>query len=142
MNETPNTKARRGSGPRTNAGKRKAAANAFRHGLAVGIGADPFMGAETARIAAALAGPDASPGRLALIQPIAEAQADVMRARAVRISLINLELANIPEGSDREAEAIVRALPRLTRMHRYEQRAMGRRSRALRLLRKAVVLGQ
>jgi hypothetical protein len=122
--------ARCSTGPRTAAGKRKVAVNnALRHGLAVSV-PDAATNAAVARIAAALAGPGASPGRLALVMPIAEAQADVLRARNARVALINLAAANF-SGPDSQAEAIYQSLKTLTRLDRYERRAMARRNRAL-----------
>jgi hypothetical protein len=141
MNENSNDKStqRRGGGPQTPAGKRKAAGNALRHGLAVAVGMDPVMGTSAARIAAVLA--DRYPRRPDLIHSIADAQAGILRARAAGVTLINRAMASLPDGADREAEAIAQALPDLVRVHRYELRAMGRRSRALRLLRRDARLG-
>jgi hypothetical protein len=64
--------ARRSTGPRTAAGKRKVARNALRHGLSIAV-ADPAVTAEVARMTAALAGANAAPRRVALVRPIAEA---------------------------------------------------------------------
>ena len=143
MNETadPKTKTRRASGPRTRAGKRKAAANALRHGLASAIGADPAMRADAARIAAALAGCGGVARRPDLVESVANAEAEVLRARAAGAALINRAMAGLPDGPDRGAQAIAQALPDLIRIHRYERRAMGRRNRALRLLRRDATLG-
>jgi hypothetical protein len=129
--------ARASTGPRTAAGKRKAAANALRHGLAASV-PDCAMTAMAARIATALAGEQSSPGRRALIAPIAEAQAEIWRARSARAALINLAAASISGHEEhREAEAIVQSLPQLTQLETYERRAMARRRRALRHLRKS-----
>jgi hypothetical protein len=123
--------ARRSTGPRTAAGKRKVAANnALRHGLAVSV-PDAAMSATVARIAKVLAGPGASSERCALVMPIAEAQAELLRIRNARAALINLAAANLPDAADREAEAIGQSLSILTRLDRYERRAMARRQRAL-----------
>jgi hypothetical protein len=127
--------ARASTGPRTAAGKRKAAANALRHGLAASV-QDSAMTATAARIAAALAGPQSSPAERALIAPIAEATAEIWRARSARVALINLAAASIcGDEEEREAEAIAQVLPQLTRLETYERRAMVRRSRALCALR-------
>jgi hypothetical protein len=142
MNEAmdPKIKPRRGSGPRTQAGKRKAAANALRHGLAAAVGADPVIGAHAARIAAALAGCGRFSRRPDLINRVAEAQVEMLQARGAKAALINCAMADNPE-ADRPWEAIVRKLPELTRIDRYERRAMFRRNRALRLLRRDAALG-
>jgi hypothetical protein len=132
---------RRGGGPRTQAGKRKAAANALRHGLATAVGADPVMAADAARIAAALAGSGRFPRRPDLINRVAEAQAEMMQARGAKAALINLAMAENPAQAESVSEAIVRTLPNLIRIDRYERRAMFRRNRALRLLRRDATLG-
>jgi hypothetical protein len=129
--------ARASTGPRTAAGKRKVAANALRHGLAASV-QDCAMTTMAARIAAALAGPQSSPGERALIAPIAEATAEIWRARNARVALINLAAASIQgDEEQREAEAIAQSLPQLTQLEAYERRAMARRTRALRFLRKS-----
>jgi len=122
--------AQRSTGPRTAEGKRKVAANnALRHGLAISV-PDAAMSATVARIAEVLAGPGAAPGKLALVMPIAEAQAEVLRARNMRVAPLNLAAASL-SGPDSQAEAIYQSLETLTRLDRYERRAMARRNRAL-----------
>ena len=123
--------ARRSTGPRTAAGKRKVAGNTLRHGVLATLDADPAKGAQVARIVAALAGAHASPRLRALVTPVAEAQADILRVRNARAALINLAVANLPDHADRESEAIAQSLTTLTRLDRYERRAMARRKRAL-----------
>jgi hypothetical protein len=120
--------ARRSTGPRTMAGKRKVAANALRHGVTANLPSDPAMGAVVRRTASVLAGPGASPARLALVMPIAEAEAELLRIRNARAALINLAAA---ANGDRVSEAIGQSLTTLTRLDRYERRAMARRRRAL-----------
>lgn len=63
--------------------------------------------------------------------PIAEAEADLLRIRNARAALINLEAASLSGNGDRETEAIGQSLTALTRLDRYERRAMARRRRAL-----------
>jgi hypothetical protein len=87
--------ARRCSGPRTAVGKRKAARNSLRHGVIASVHSDLGLTATVARIAAALAGPGASPGLLALINPIAEAEVDILRARDARAAMIDLTAATL-----------------------------------------------
>ena len=129
--------ARRSTGPRTAAGKRKvAASNALRHGI---IAADPTSGGAVARIAAALAGPNASPGLRALVTPIAEAQVDLLRVRSARAKLIDLAAATAASAMG-ETDAIVESLPRLVLLDRYERSAMRRRHRAMRELRKSFTM--
>src|SRR5262249_1268405 len=123
--------ARRSTGPRTAAGKRQAAANSLRYGVTASLQADPTMGAVVRRIVSVLAGPGASPARLALVRPIAEAEVELLRIRNARVALINLAAANLPDHVDRETEAIAQSLTALTRLDRYERRAAARRKRAL-----------
>jgi hypothetical protein len=123
------------TGPRTAAGKRKAAANSRRHGLRGSLDAHPAMGGALARIAAALAGPNASPALRALVEPIADAQVDLLRIRSARAKLIDIAVATTA-GAAGEANAIVESLPRLLLLDRYERSAMRRRHRAMRELRK------
>jgi hypothetical protein len=123
--------ARSSTGPRTAAGKRKAAANSLRHGVTASLPADPVTGAAVRRIASVLAGPGASAARLALVIPIAEAEAELLRIRSARANWINLATASLPGAPNRESDAIVQSLKTLTRLDRYERRAMARRRRAL-----------
>lgn len=123
--------ARNSTGPRRAAGKRNAAANSLRHGVTGSLLADPAMGAAVRRIASALAGPGASPARLALVMPIAEAEAELLRIRNARATWINLAAAQLPQNADCEIEAIGLSLTTLGRLDRYERRAMARRKRAL-----------
>jgi len=129
--------ARRSTGPRTATGKRKVAENALRHGLLASLHADPAMSGAVARVAAALGGPNASGHLRALIEPIAEAHVDMLRARSARAAMIDLAAAGLPADPEREAQAIMEALPSLVRLDRYERSAMRRRHRALRELRKS-----
>jgi hypothetical protein len=131
--------ARRSTGPRTAAGKRRVARNALRHGAIAGLHADPAMSAEVARIAAVLAGPDASPRLVALVRPVAEAEHEMLRARSARAALIDLAAATIPTHA--QWEAVVQSLPSVVRLDRYERSAMKRRNRALRALRKSLTIG-
>jgi hypothetical protein len=123
--------ARCSTGPRTAAGKRKAAANSLTHGVTVSLYADQATGEVARRMATFLAGSDASPARLAGVMPIAEAEAELLRIRNARAALINLASANLPDDADRETEGVARSLTTLTRLDRYERRVMARRRRAL-----------
>jgi hypothetical protein len=133
--------ARRCTGPRTAAGKRKAAGNALQHGVLASLDGDPTMSIAAARIAAALAGPHASPRLRALVVPIAEAQADLLRIRSARARMIDLAEASLTAGVERESAAIAQSLPTLVQLDRYERSAMRRRHRAMRELRKCFAIG-
>jgi hypothetical protein len=133
--------AQRCTGPRTAAGKRQVAKNAISHGVIASLHADPALSVAAARIAAALAGPGASALIRALVEPIAEAEVDILRARRARVAMIDLAAAEIPAHARNEASAIAAALPSLVRLDRYERSAMSRRNRALRDLRKSFTNG-
>ena len=87
--------AKASTGPNTVAGKARTRRNALSHGLAAGLPSDPGTDAEVAALAAAfVGGPEQSPGVLARAREAAEAQLHLLRARAVRVGLINEALAN------------------------------------------------
>src|SRR5262249_8319416 len=78
-----------GSGPRTTAGKRRAARNALRHGLSSPISSDPTLSAEVAALAQQIAGKGASREQQELAARIAEAQIDLLRVRRARHDLLD-----------------------------------------------------
>ena len=112
--------ARASTGPRTSAGKARAAQNARRHGLNLAARDDSSRAQEVAALAHAIADADAE--RRALASAIAAAQIDLVRARRVRADLFPAALA---------APA---ATARLAVLERYERRAWSRRKRAIREL--------
>jgi hypothetical protein len=148
--------ARRSTGPRSVRGKARSAQNARRHGLA---GANPLgaLSKEVEALARALVGDDLDPERLVNARTMAQMEVMLGRICDARIALINGELKKqiepIRPAEDRsecdeptapkqqqdtlyandfgEAEALVRVLPELLRLQRYEAHALARRSRAL-----------
>src|ERR1700720_1823054 len=96
--------ARRSTGPRTAAGKRKVASNALRHGLGVSV-RNPAVPDAGARIRGGLAGENAPPQRLALVYPIAEAEVEVLCLRSARVNLIKQKTASMDRVADRELAA-------------------------------------
>jgi hypothetical protein len=112
--------ARSSTGPRTHAGKARAAQNARRHGLSLPTRYDPSRCDEVEALARAIAGADVDAECLELARRIAEAQIDIIRARSARWQLF-------PEAL-RERDGIVR----LAATDRYERRAWLRRKRAIR----------
>jgi hypothetical protein len=78
--------ARKSTGPRSLAGKRRASSNAYRHGLAAGIQASESNEAE--RLARKIAGDSNSPIALAHARSAAEAILDVACARRIKVALI------------------------------------------------------
>ena len=124
------------TGPCTAKGKDRSRRNALRHGLAVRL---PWSGAidrEVERLAAQIGGPNPDPCRLHFARIAAEAEFELRRVRACRLSLVASatlagSTASEPEREPQDRAATFRKLPRLDR---YEQRALARRNRALRLL--------
>lgn len=79
---------RRSAGPRTEAGKARAAMNAVRHGLAVSVLSDARWAPEVQALALHIAGPDAEPELLLLARSIAAAEIDLRRIRIYRRDFI------------------------------------------------------
>ncbi len=152
--------ARLSSGPRTPAGRKRAARNALRHGLAASAGSDPIISTEVERLAIVLAGENPEPARLELARIAAEAEMTLVRVRTARVDLLNQAAActssSRGQNNDRiskraraadpqpaitadgaphqEASAVLRVLPQLVKLDRYEKRALSRRKRAIRSL--------
>jgi hypothetical protein len=84
----------RSTGPKTAAGRARAAGNARRHGLCVPVLSDPVLSAEVEAMAREIAG-DASPELIELARRIAEAEIDVMRIRRIRNGLFGRALSNL-----------------------------------------------
>ncbi len=112
--------ARASTGPRTAAGKARAAQNARRHGLSLAALCNPSCAGEVEVQARVIAGADAGPQRLGLARAIAGAQVDVVRARRARLAIYPRAL----EGD---------GLARLAALDRYEGRALSRRNAAIRV---------
>src|SRR6266545_1804699 len=80
--------ARKSTGPRSLAGKRRASSNAYRHGLAAGIQASEGFANEVDRLARKIAGGSNSPIALAHARSAAEASLDLARVRSMKVALI------------------------------------------------------
>ena len=161
------------TGPRTAAGKAKAAKNAFWHGLEIPLSAAAEYADDVERCAGLLAGPEPSLMRRERARQVAECQLDLARIRRFRIRLLGDKRARMKEPSlrdfihalneldasldrpdgavDERAEGALRALegvgpgsepvtlvegiavliPELTRLDRYERRALSRRRKAI-----------
>ena len=111
--------ARRSTGPRTAAGKARAAQNARRHGLNVPASRDPVCTAEIAALARLIAGEGRDTLRYQRACAIAAAQIDVVRVRDARRELWPSALE--PDG-----------IKRLAALDYYERIALTRRGRAIR----------
>lgn len=81
--------ASKSTGPRSPSGKRMAAQNALKHGLAVPIRADPNLVARVEALSRRIAGEEAGASRLALARRVAEAQIGLDRVRAARFALLD-----------------------------------------------------
>jgi hypothetical protein len=117
--------ARLSTGPRTTAGKARAAQNARRHGLSLPARYDPSRWDEIEVLARAIAGADADADAecLELARRIAEAQIDIIRARSARRDLFPTSPAALLAPA---------AIARLAAIDRYERSAWSRRTRAIR----------
>jgi hypothetical protein len=128
----PRRNARHSTGPRTAKGKDRSRRNALQHGLAARL---PWSGAidrEVERLASQIAGPNPDPCRLHFARIAAEAELELRRVRAIRVSLLASGMpaastASMP-GQEPHAAATLLSLPRLDR---YQQCALSRRNRAL-----------
>ena len=110
--------ARASTGPRSAAGKARAAQNARRHGLSAAA-RDPVYDQEVVALAHRIVGDEADGHRLALARRIAEAQVDLMRARRARGEPTSAALITID------------VIRRRAAIDRYERQAWSRRRRAI-----------
>lgn len=127
--------AKSSTGPRSAAGKVRAAKNALRHGLNVPILSDPALAPEAEAIAQRIAASNEDADVLERARRIGEAQVDLRRARARRRGLLVelLERGPLLPLDEVKLAAIFedRALE-LARLDRYERRALSRRKSAIR----------
>jgi hypothetical protein len=154
--------AARSTGPSTRDGKARASRNAYRHGLAVSVLSDPAISAEVNRLARAIVGKRSDPYELLQARIIAEAEFDLLRVRMARTKMIDSAAEDLNASTDTEdsgsrafslddsgfqaatspptlrseveiaPQALLRALPELETLERYERRAFSRRRRAIR----------
>ena len=115
--------AKKSTGPRTSAGKRRVSKNAFQHGLAT-VAADEETDAMAEGLLADLyAGQDRSVIARERARDVAELQSLIIRARAAKTELFN-------KASDEPG--LGELLDQYRRIDRYERRALSRRKTLLR----------
>ena len=118
--------ARKCTGPRTAAGKARAARNVLRHGLNVPVRADPDLAPEIAAMAREIVASErydaGDPHQFALACRIAETQAHLVRVQEAKLPLFP-RIVDEPE-----------VLVELVRLDGYERRVLSRRKRAIRAL--------
>jgi len=112
--------AQKSSGPRSAAGKSRAARNALRHGLAIPVGAIPALRSDIETLALSIASASGKATATELSQQAAEAQLEILRVRKARAALLSADI-------DRDELNV-----RLASLERYERRAFSRRKRAIR----------
>jgi hypothetical protein len=124
--------ARASTGPRTTAGKARAARNARRHGLSVAIASDPTLAGEAEALARRIVGD--GPPALAMARAFAVAQIDLDRVRTVRRHVLARLVADPGDAGPGEVvgDEVDRCelMRQLRRLERYERRALARRRRA------------
>jgi len=157
--------ARRSTGPSTADGKARASRNAYRHGLAISILSDPAIAAEVERLARVMVGKRTDPCGLAQAHIIAEAEFDLLRIRSTRVKMINAMAKNthlgqvpeevIPDLRDPQLTRVPRSavkseltnarpgllkiLPLLETLERYERRVFSRRRNGIRRMYKSSI---
>jgi hypothetical protein len=94
----------RSTGPRTAGGKKRSSRNAFRHGLSRRATANHFDRARVEQLTDILAGPDAGTVHRELATAVADAQIDLSRVRATKISILErigaVGILDYPANSD------------------------------------------
>ncbi|MFZ0526973.1 MAG: hypothetical protein WBF24_17735 [Xanthobacteraceae bacterium] len=131
--------AARSTGPRGEAAKRRTRRNAVRHGFASKTTFDADLLARIEIVARELVGVEDDPVSLELARTIARTQLDLEQIYRLKISLIetiasSMAMAGMPSEMPLDSAAMLRAMPHLININRYERRAAGRRDRAVREL--------
>jgi hypothetical protein len=141
--------ARKSTGPHSSGGKRRAACNAFRHGLSLQISSIPSFRKEVEGLTRKIAANAGQKISFECALAVAEAELDLARVRQAKVALVERthafrSLEPLPpepvdgltskqiQEPQHSAEALQRALPELMKLERYERRAASRRLRAVR----------
>ena len=121
-----------GRGPKTSAGKARSSRNAFKHGLSIPVNREKSLRRPIAVLARILAQSEAG-SVLGQAQAAAEAELELVRARAaIEAVLTRAGITAEWNGGPERGAAVIRVLPELQRLERYERRAFSKRRRALR----------
>ena len=133
--------ARLSTGPKSREGRLRSAQNARRHGLSVSIFYDEEWSKEIEILSRKLVSQNTDPEFRAHANRFAEAQADLSRIRATKHQileqLLSQNVAIISQLPSRSSEFDPQALKDLTKIDRYEKRAISRRRSAMRELARA-----
>jgi hypothetical protein len=133
--------ARKSTGPRSREGKVRSARNALKHGLAAPVTLDSNTAMQIANLAHSLVGDQVRDSLLwNYAQQVAEAELDLVRIRQARAQAWNQQAARwsaSPSGhlpDERAIQTYKTLASLLTRIDRYERRALSRRRTAIRTL--------
>jgi hypothetical protein len=133
--------ARRSTGPRSRAGRKRSSRNSFRHGLATGVAANTERIKRIERLARKIAGASTDIVTLQCARTIAQAQFDFAQIARLKVVLMSrvggfemTDAGTVPTPitePDGTADTIREMLSELIKLDRYERRAAVRRARAL-----------
>jgi len=102
--------ARKSTGPRSRAGKRRASGNAYRHGLASSRSLDAETARQRDQLARQIAGDSQSEVILELAHSAAEAELDLARVRLSKVGLINRVYVDGTIDPDADQDAMMKAM--------------------------------
>jgi hypothetical protein len=152
--------ARKSTGPRSGAGKRRTSRNSYRHGLTATTAISAVRAKRIEKLACKIAGNAKDAITREWARTAAQAEFDLAQIRLVKVTLIERMVRGLegPQGrrvdaaetmpsaeagarsaeTDRLAEAVRRALPELVKLDRYERRAAALRDQGLRALKSGI----
>jgi hypothetical protein len=105
--------ARKSTGPRSSAGKRRASSNAYRHGLNLSVGASAPLAPQLEKLVRKIAGSTDDAITLERAREIAQAELDLARVRRAKVALIErtraFAAADRPQVSLGQVDELLRA---------------------------------